>query len=271
MKLRIKFTKYGAMKFLGHLDVMRFFQKAIRRAGIDICYSEGFSPHQIMSFAAPLGVGLESFGEYMDIEVYSIPENVADIIDPATNHEDDSKVLKRLQTVQNALQQAMVPGFEILSVTLLPDKCKNAMSSVAAASYFLYDKTGSFPIDNLNEKLSDFYAKEHIYITKETKKNTFILDLKTGMYEFSLIEAESKYTGFDRPVPAVFMLVDASSRGNIKPAFVWDAFCKEYDITLPPYECQIVRLETYTDTAREGESRNLLPLAQMGNKCYAAS
>ena len=71
MKVRIKFAKSGAMRFIGHLDVMRFFQKAIRRAGIDVAYSEGFSPHQIMSFAAPLGVGLTSNGEYLDIEVRS--------------------------------------------------------------------------------------------------------------------------------------------------------------------------------------------------------
>lgn len=271
LKLRIKFAKYGAMKFLGHLDVMRFFQKTIRRAGIDIRYSEGFSPHQIMSFAAPLGVGLESFGEYMDIEVHSFPENVTNTIDLVIDRREESNILKGLKTVQTALQQVMVPGFEIMSVTLLPDKSKNAMASVAAASYILYDKTGSFPIDNLNERLADFYAKEHIYITKETKKNTLTLDLKAGMYEFSLMETEPEYTGFGRPVPAVFMLVDASSSGNIKPAFVWDAFCKEYDIALPPYKCQIVRLETYTDTAGEGEPRHLLPLAQMGNECYATS
>ena len=72
MKLRIKFSKHGVLKFIGHLDVMRYFQKAIRRAGIDIAYSSGFSPHQVMSFAAPLGVGLESNGEYMDIEVNSL-------------------------------------------------------------------------------------------------------------------------------------------------------------------------------------------------------
>lgn len=48
MKIRIRFRKYGVMKFIGHLDVMRYFQKAMRRAHIDICYSEGFSPHQIM-------------------------------------------------------------------------------------------------------------------------------------------------------------------------------------------------------------------------------
>ncbi len=57
------------LRFIGHLDVMRFFQKAIRRAGIDIAYSSGFSPHQIMSFASPLGLGVESRGEYLDIQV----------------------------------------------------------------------------------------------------------------------------------------------------------------------------------------------------------
>ena len=58
------------MKFVGHLDIMRYFQKAMRRAEVDIAYSEGFSPHQKMSFAAPLGLGLTSEGEYMDIEVH---------------------------------------------------------------------------------------------------------------------------------------------------------------------------------------------------------
>ena len=67
MKVRIKFAKSGVMKFVGHLDMMRYFQKAMRRADIDIKYSEGFSPHQIMSFAAPLGVGITSDGEYLDI------------------------------------------------------------------------------------------------------------------------------------------------------------------------------------------------------------
>ena len=71
MKIRIRFRKYGVMKFIGHLDIMRYFQKAMRRAEINICYSEGFSPHQIMSFAAPLGVGITSDGEYLDIEVHS--------------------------------------------------------------------------------------------------------------------------------------------------------------------------------------------------------
>ena len=69
MKIRVKFRKWGCMKFIGHLDMMRYFQKAVRRADIDIRYSEGYSAHQIMSFAAPLGVGITSDGEYFDIDV----------------------------------------------------------------------------------------------------------------------------------------------------------------------------------------------------------
>ena len=46
------------MKFIGHLDVMRYFQKALRRARIDVKFSEGMSPTMIMSFAAPWEWGL---------------------------------------------------------------------------------------------------------------------------------------------------------------------------------------------------------------------
>ena len=63
MKIRIKFSKTGTMKFIGHLDIMRYFQKVMRRSEVNIAYSEGFSPHQKMSFAAPLGVGLTSVGD----------------------------------------------------------------------------------------------------------------------------------------------------------------------------------------------------------------
>ena len=57
------------MKFIGHLDIMRFFQKVMRRADIPIAFTGGFSPHMIMSFANPLGVGVTSDGEYFDIEL----------------------------------------------------------------------------------------------------------------------------------------------------------------------------------------------------------
>ena len=67
MRARVRFEKNGIMRYVGHLDLMRFFQKAVKRSELPIKYSEGFNPHQIMSFASPLGVGLTSAGEYIDI------------------------------------------------------------------------------------------------------------------------------------------------------------------------------------------------------------
>jgi hypothetical protein len=55
VKIRVKFTKRNGMNYLGHLDVMRYFQKVIRRAEIPIAFSAGYNPHMIMSFASPLG------------------------------------------------------------------------------------------------------------------------------------------------------------------------------------------------------------------------
>ena len=69
MKARIKFRKYGVLRFIGHLDVMRYFQTVMRRADIPIAFTGGYSPHMIMSFASPLGIGLTSDGEYLDIEL----------------------------------------------------------------------------------------------------------------------------------------------------------------------------------------------------------
>jgi radical SAM-linked protein len=72
MKIRLKFQKKGNLKFIGHLDVMRTFQKINRRAGIDIKYSAGFSPHQQMSFSNPLSLGMTSSAEYVDYEMNSV-------------------------------------------------------------------------------------------------------------------------------------------------------------------------------------------------------
>ena len=118
MMVRVKFAKYGPLRFTGHLDVLRFFQKAIRRAGLDVVYTHGFNPHQVMSFAAPLGVGLCSVGEYMDVEIAS------------SDGAEDFK---------ERLQEACPYGIDILSVKMLPEKggkrdgerrCGNLCSSI---------------------------------------------------------------------------------------------------------------------------------------------
>ena len=69
MKVELNSAKEGPVKFVGHLDTMRYFQKALRRANLPVAFSGGYSPHMIMSFAAPLGVGTESLGEFTSMEI----------------------------------------------------------------------------------------------------------------------------------------------------------------------------------------------------------
>ena len=255
MKLRIQFAKYGVMKFIGHLDVMRFFQKAIRRADIDIRYSEGFSPHQIMSFAAPLGVGIESTGEYLDIEVNSMSST---------------------DEIKDALNHVMVEGMEVLSVKILPDTVKNAMASVSAAGYLVVytvldskenieNSSADNPptdllIDDLEQKLADFYAQKQIPVTKTTKKSVIELDIKQGIFELKA-EKGINLPGKDiNNHPAIYMLLDASSSGNIKPSMVMEELCKFCQTEYEKYNWQIIRTETYT----KAEDDSLIPLSAVG-------
>lgn len=115
MKARIKFRKYGALRFIGHLDVMRFFQKVMRRADIPIAFTTGYSPHMIMSFANPLGIGLTSDGEYFDIELRE-----------AVNSRD---AVRRMN-------EACVEGIEVLSIRRISDEKKmTGMTILAGADY----------------------------------------------------------------------------------------------------------------------------------------
>ena len=232
MKVRVKFKKHGAIRFIGHLDVMRFFQKCIRRAGLDIAYSGGYSPHQIMSFAHPLGVGMESNGEYMDIELNSATTSV--------------DMLKRLN-------DASVDGIKIISIKELPEGAGNAMASVAAASYTVRFREGKEPQINIAEKIADFMSQSQILITKETKKNTLEVDLKPGIFEFKANDDGSLY-----------LFVDASSGGNIKPVAVIEALLNQYGENLQENACLITREETYLNLSKDEGKPEFVPLDAIG-------
>lgn len=238
MKIRIKFRKYGNVKFIGHLDVQRFFQKAVRRAGIDVAYTAGFSPHQIMSFAAPLGIGLESNGEYMDMEVHSFTGSA--------------------DTVRR-LNEAGVEGIEILSAKVLPAQAGNAMASVAAAGYTVRFREGREPSFAWKSALPAFYQKETISIVKETKRSAMEIDLKPGIFQMELLG------------DALYMLLDASSSGNIKPGMVMEAFLAENGEALQENALLITREETYTTKSGKAglEAPQFLPLDAVGEEYNA--
>ena len=66
-RLRLKFSRGEELKFLSHLDLMRLWERALRRAKFPLAYSEGFTPHPQIALAAPLAVGVTSQAELMDV------------------------------------------------------------------------------------------------------------------------------------------------------------------------------------------------------------
>lgn len=234
MKIRVKFRKYGALKFIGHLDMMRYFQKALRRAEIDMKYSEGFNPHMIMSFAAPLGVGITSDGEYFDIEVLS------------TRTSEES--LK-------ALNEAMVEGVEVLSYVALPDNAKKSMSIVTAADYEIYFKDGydaPKATEEFRQILHEFYEEQDsIVILKKTKKSEKEMDIKPLIYDFTIRERDHK--------PSFYLKVSTGSVDNLKPELVVYQMFAFAGLEYQKEAMQIHKFETYTEN-----EQGFIPLDALG-------
>jgi len=222
LKTRIKFRKYGVMKFIGHLDVMRFFQKVMRRADIPIAFTGGFSPHMIMSFANPLGVGVTSDGEYFDIEL---------------TEEID------MQAAVARMNDTVVEGIEIVNmVPISDDKKQTGMSIVAAADYLSSLKKGEFPED-WKKKAEGFMSQPSISIVKKTKKNEKEVDIKPMIYKFEVRD------------DSVYMLVATGSVENLKPELVMQALCNFFNVDTDSVSFAHHRLDVYANVGTEEEKK----------------
>lgn len=228
MKLRIKYSKTGVLRFIGHLDCMRLFQKAIRRAKLDISYSKGFSPHQIISFAAPMPLCMTSEGEYFDGEFNSVTSS---------------------QDMMNRLNSTLPEGVRVLDIVLLPEEAKPSMAVVSASDYLVYknDEALNDVVSRLKKGVSDFICRDEIVVIKKTKSKEEPADIKPAIYNISVRD------------DGIYMLLASGSAYNLKPELVIMALCQYCGVEYDRYDYMIHRLETYM-----GEKGNLLPLKEAG-------
>ena len=225
MKLRIKYEKTGVLRFIGHLDVMRLFQKAIRRAGLDVAYSKGFSPHQIISFAAPMPLGMTSEGEYFDGEFNSV-----------TSTKD---MMERLNAV-------LPDGIKVHDIVLLNENAKPSMAIVSASDYYIY-KNEECDKDIpalLKEYIEPMMNKATVEVVRKTKSKEEMTDIKPLIFDLKEYE------------DGIYMLLESGSKANLKPELVVAALCENAGIEYNRYDYMIHRLETYM-----GDRKALKPLS----------
>ncbi len=231
--IRIKYAKGGVLKYIGHLDLMRFFQKVFKRAGVDVAYSQGFSPHQLMSFAAPLALGVTSEGEYFDVQMNSL-----------ISSDEYVKIFN----------EQMVDGVYVKDVILLPEKAKKAMSIVAASDYVItFNEDNSVNKDIKDKVLSavlHLLEKETIEVFRKTKKNEKVEDIKHGIYKLELKD------------DSIYMFLAAGSEYNLKPDSVIEALCNEAGVEYNRFDYAIHRLETYY----KNEDGELVSLLETGTR-----
>jgi len=138
LRWRIRFSRGEELKYLSHLDLVRLWERGLRRAGVALAYSQGFSPHPHLSMVAPLPLGFTSRGEVL--EVY----------------------LKRPQKLlAPALERALPPGMKVLGMEPVPLSAPSLPSQVRSAQYRV-EVAGDRGQEEVLEAIRAFLAKESL-------------------------------------------------------------------------------------------------------------
>ena len=156
MKKRVYFDKFGEMKFISHLDLLRFFDRLLKKSQIPVKYSQGFHPRPKMSFGSPVSLGTEAYDELMDFE-----------LEPPMSNEE---VFKRLNS-------SSVMGFKVNKVEEVPKKS----SIMEEYTVMIYEIEGSEQ-DIL--KLEELLNRNEIIEVKEKKGKVATRDLKVRIKSF---------------------------------------------------------------------------------------
>ncbi|MBQ6904335.1 MAG: DUF2344 domain-containing protein, partial [Lachnospiraceae bacterium] len=214
-QIRLKFSKHGPVRFVGHLDVMRYFQRVFRRAGVDIAYSEGYSPHPLMSFAQPLSVGATSDGEYMDFTLQSYADTRTDTPEPADAHMTETP-----EMLINRIRAVCREGIAILDGTVLPAKAEKAMTSVRACAWRVSFRDGfltpDIPDGTLREAFASFLDRPEIPAVKRTKKGMKETDIAPLIYRAEMAADQRTCE----------LLLHSGSEDNCKPALFMGALLR---------------------------------------------
>ncbi len=262
MRVRIRFAKFGRLRFLGHLDVMRYMQKAFRRSPLKLSFSEGYHPHPIMSFAQPLSLSLTSDGEYFDVEFDERYE---------------------AEYIYEELQATMCEDIAITKVAILPDyiphqKKVTGMSLIAGATYVLELREGVD--EDFSAALERLVATEHFPLMKKTKKGERECDVRAGIHgiwrydekltclfddgAFELNEAiaeeGSRHSMHNPGAFRIVVALDAGSENNISTELFIEALCKAGDISYRPLLFYVHRMDLF-GCPEEGR---MVPLWKMG-------
>ena len=155
MRAMIRFGKQPRLRFISHLDLQRFFQRALNRTGLPVAYTQGFNPHAIMSFGSALALGWTSEYEILDVKL-SVP-------------------MGRKRT-EEAMRQALPEDLPVLEVRMVDDRHPAPMAMVRASDYeiALSGENAGAVLDAVDA----FLASEEVMAVRKTKSGEKEIDIR---------------------------------------------------------------------------------------------
>ncbi len=192
MVIRIKYGKTQEGRFLSHLDLMRTMERAFRRAGLPLAFSEGFNPHPKVSFASALAVGVTSEGEYLDVE---LQEEIS------------------IEEIKARLSEALPAGLVVLGIKEVRERKKSLTALINIARYNIrVPLEDSVKDEEIFEAIEQLRQASEIYVTRSGKRGTRQVDIKQGIFRI-----EGKIDNSNLELHAD---LQTGSEGNVKPAEV---------------------------------------------------
>ncbi len=196
--IRIRFTRGEEVKFISHLDLMKVFERAVRRSSLPIAYSQGFNPHPHMVFGLPLSVGVTSDGEYADFELVRQ-------IQPQ----------QFMELLNNSLPEAIriTAAGEKLSKT-------NIMAAIAGADYALSVFLNEVvTLDEARSKLKALMSMDSIKVLKEGKGAAKEVDIRPLVHNADIEAAGQLPFGYETFASAfvIHTRFSAGSAANLRP------------------------------------------------------
>jgi radical SAM-linked protein len=223
-RIRIKYAKRGPLRFTSHRDFARAFERALRRAGVPIAFSQGFTPHPKISYASAAPTGVASEAEYLEIGVQAP-------VDP--------------QQLRGALDAALSPGLDILDAV---EAGPGAMADRIDASHWRIELPGVEP-DVLQHAVGAFRDAPEVLVERLTKQGRRTFDARGAVERIDVLEPGGAPSGVAGVPCAILDLVVRQVTPSVRPDDVLSGLRVVADLE-PPVPPRATRLAQGTLTAQ---------------------
>jgi radical SAM-linked protein len=179
--VRVRFSKHGKIRFTSHRDVARMWERALRRSGLPVAYSEGFSPRPLLSFGLALPTGCESDAEYLDIRL-----------------DRPDEALERPAELAARLSELLPEGLHVSALVTVAKGAPSLQQEVTSCVWEL-DVLGAAG-GELAERVERLLGAERIVVERERKGRQVQDDLRPSVLALSPVAGQGGPTANTPPV-----------------------------------------------------------------------